>query len=841
MENSNSVLHESPANALTKASAFLKGLCGPALLVLAASASAVAQSGGAQFSTQEPTAGVATGTLYVFIPIVNSGGTLASLLQIQSASLGGTEALTPAMPALKGTMAPSAVTELELHFNAAPFTLGNRYLLTLRGTYQVGTSTYGFTVNRFITVQNFTAAGLLVLAHLESAEAINAELQKLPGIDYAQDNQTLLAFIRTRPEFSASGVNGTTVWAQFSDGKLLFVFNGDEPNSPGTGSGSASAPVRTASPTPGASGMRELLPRLAPAGGRARAQAASDPGPPTGLPVSRLAPLFTSFEAPNWGSVSAIDDIAQWLIKGGYNSGGAYIPASVANLKTIGHDDGVVFLWSHGGWGGGVSGQPNVYAVWTTDPVDPDLELVDPPDPDLQIPKGGKFPPLVWATALKEVVVNPVTNEQTKIFENHYAITSQFVTTYWKDKNGGFDPSAFVYVSACDSDNPIYDIVGSGDFKGAVLDAGAGVYAGWDDPVNHTVAGAAARLVFDRLLGADQFCYENGVPECEVGPAPGADADPPVYAQRPFDYESVQYDLTLHTWNGLPLSAKASAALSFTPNPGGSTFGLLAPSIMDMFEGTGLMLYITGNFGTTPGTVQLASSDLGCSWGSYVITCTLPPAGGGPVVVSVNDHMSNPAALTLWQAAWNLSVIGPGSIFESIDFNLQFRDDIRLYRPVIHNPPREPLATSLKFLKASTGTFSCSGQAAAGATTFSWVGSGSLSLFPPATKNDFFGYVAVVNSGIMNINVTGTETFCTGTENPPGVSGPVGIVFPSYFFLPLGTFPVTLDKDANILASPGTTGTNGWYWPPAPSAKGIVKWNMIVPAPDTAPDPHSPR
>jgi hypothetical protein len=835
MKNSNLVLHATPANGLAKAYACMKSLGAAAILALAASASAVAQSSGPQFSSNAPTAGIANGTLYVFIPIVNNGGTLASLLQIQSASLGGTAALTPVMPVLKGTMAPAAVTELELRFDAAHFLLGSRYLLTVRGTYQVGTSTYGFTVNRFLTVQDFTAAELLVLAHFESADAIEAELQSLPGIDFDKDNQTLLAFIRSRPEFSASGINGRAVWARFSDGKLILVTNGDRPNPLGGASGSGST---RASPALGASAMRELTPPQVAGPKMAPAQTASDPAPPTGLPVSLAAIFFTALDSPDWGVVDLINDIYPWLDDAGYSSG-PYILASVSNLKSIG-GQGVVFLNSHGGWAGGVAGQPNVFGIWTTTPRDFGLDLTDP---DLQIPEGGTFPPLVWMNGLKEVITDPVTNKKTKITEWHYAITPQFVTTYWKEENGGFDPSSFVFIDACDSDNPKYAVAGGGNFKEAVFNAGAGVYAGWTGQVLVSVAEGATKLVFDRLLGADKFCYENGVPACETGPAPGADADPPVYAQRPFDYASVQYDLTQHTWHGIPLSAPAGVALNFTPNPMGSTFGLLAPSIANMVESTGTSsdtLLILGNFGNAPGTVQLAGSDLSCSWGSYAITCTLPPAGGGPVIVSVNDHKSNPAALTLWQAPWNFSANGPGSIFESIVFNLQFRNDIRKYRRVIHKDPIEPQAGPFRLLSGSTGTFSCSGQAVYRGETFSWVGSGSISPLP-ARSNVLIGAVRLVDSRDMNIILDGSETFCTGTI--AGVSGPVGIGFPSLFAPLLSAFPVLLDKDANILASPGTgvtTTTAGWYFPPG-TAQGIVRWNKIAPAADTGPDPHSPR
>ncbi len=57
--------------------------------------------------------------------------------------------------------------------------------------------------------------------------AIKAKWESLPGVDSAADNTELLAFLRTRPEFSDSGIveGSSCVWATFNDGRLLILAN----------------------------------------------------------------------------------------------------------------------------------------------------------------------------------------------------------------------------------------------------------------------------------------------------------------------------------------------------------------------------------------------------------------------------------------------------------------------------------------------------------------------------------------------------------------------------------------------------------------------------------------
>lgn len=820
---------------------FVPAIVGTLLAVLAP---AYAQTGGPSFSTNTPMAGLANGTFYVFVQIVNDGATTASNVEATSATLGGVAATSPSFPTVHGSLVPTQSTALELHFDGSRFASGQRYLLTVRGTYQNGASSSGFAVNRFVTVQSFTGADLTILRHIEALDAVDAKFASLPGLSASQDNQSLLAFIQTRPEFSASGINDTTVWAQFADdGDQLLVVNGDRPGAPVTGSAVPLTSSTPAAVSSTATFMRaaRVAEHAATPGPGLQSVPSSGGGPPTGLPKSSTVRLLTAL-GPEWTEM--FGNLATVL--GNFNYATSSLRASVANLRGVG-GEGVLLFSSHGGAGAFAP----VYAVMTDDKI-PSVAIEMSSD-RTATPKA-----LVWM-AFKAGTQTNSQGVTVPLIENNYGITDRFVTKYWK-ANGGFDPSSLVFIDACDSSTQL-----AGNFQTAVFAAGAGVYAGWTGPVHNKVALYTAAFTFDRLLGADVFCPEDGAESCTDGPAAGGDASPAVYAQRPFDYASLIVDLPLHNTlagdpatepqtcpndqNPCPLSW-AGHALQFTPNAGGSTFGLLAPSIQNMFveetqvSGTHSTLFITGNFGNTPGAVTVNGQTLSaCQWTSLLINCTIPDSGtasGGPVQVTVDDHMSNEAALTAWQAPWNFTAAGPGSMFQASTFNLRFRADTRLYRPRIHNPPIEPQSMNLSLLTTSSGSASCSGTATSGGAVFSWAGNPAIPLFMRGSKGAYFtGVVRLVDSRHMTMSLTGASTFCSGTEVVSGLTlhGPVGIAFPTGFFIQ--DPPMTLDINANILAGkPKASG--GWAFPPG-MANAQLQWSQVTPAQGSGPDPKSPR
>jgi hypothetical protein len=107
--------------------------------------------------------------------------------------------------------------------------------------------------------------------------------------------------------------------------------------------------------------------------------------------------------------------------------------------------------------------------------------------------------------------------------------------------------------------------------------------------------------VFDRLLGANQFCPETN--PSSVQPCAAGKAEPPIFAQRPFDYAAVS--TTEFVWHDLGIFPNAESdhyglRLNFTPNKG-SSFGLLAPSISHLaMDESKQQLTICGIFGQDP-------------------------------------------------------------------------------------------------------------------------------------------------------------------------------------------------------------------------------------------------
>lgn len=111
---------------------------------------APAQTGPA-ISTLTPLAGASNGKLSISLPIENTGSGAAGGIQVTSATLGIAALLAPSLPFAVGDLAPGASYTLMLSFDVSRLTSGNKYLLTLRGTYTNGSATLGFSINRFIT------------------------------------------------------------------------------------------------------------------------------------------------------------------------------------------------------------------------------------------------------------------------------------------------------------------------------------------------------------------------------------------------------------------------------------------------------------------------------------------------------------------------------------------------------------------------------------------------------------------------------------------------------------------------------------------------------------------
>jgi hypothetical protein len=84
---------------------------------------------------------------------------------------------------------------------------------------------------RIVTRTNTPASSTIdVPARLQILDTINQEIASLPGDDGAADSQALFHFLSQRREFQTVGVSSdSSVWAQFTDGRLFVVVNNRPP------------------------------------------------------------------------------------------------------------------------------------------------------------------------------------------------------------------------------------------------------------------------------------------------------------------------------------------------------------------------------------------------------------------------------------------------------------------------------------------------------------------------------------------------------------------------------------------------------------------------------------
>jgi len=90
--------------------------------------------------------------LHSALPIVNNGAATAEKVLVTSIQLRGGVAIGPAPPAILGSIPPGSRTTLLADFAGASFIPDGRYLMTVSGTYTVGATTFGFTLNRELTI-----------------------------------------------------------------------------------------------------------------------------------------------------------------------------------------------------------------------------------------------------------------------------------------------------------------------------------------------------------------------------------------------------------------------------------------------------------------------------------------------------------------------------------------------------------------------------------------------------------------------------------------------------------------------------------------------------------------
>jgi hypothetical protein len=862
----------------------------PRVIVLAACCLGLAWDVSAQtgpvFSSQAPISGIVGNTFTVFLPVSNTGTTDATNVQVTSVALGHMSPTNLSLPQSIGTLAVRDHDTLDFQFDATLLTVGAHYLLTVRGTYQLGAQILGFAVNRFVMPSPATGVLLTEIQHWMALDTLELEANALPGLDRDSDNAALLTFIRNRSDFVDSDIDldSHSVWATFSDGRLIILGNDFNLTN--------SAPP---SSTPGA--VSAVLPRRQTTrqSPSMPVRALTMPSPqvpsftPNELPHSSVVRVISGVSGVGWTATStAIANISAWLTAQSYTQApGA--DASVASLKTTGKTtggEGVFFFITHGDMGGRNNRQ---YGLWTSTRAGIDGEMGldttgNPPgvtDADINGIPPNTPPTLI--TLLENEEFDLLTSKWRRKW--HYAITAQFVQTYFQN----FSQASFVFLVACNSSGAAAPVQ---TFQNALYKKNASVIAGWTSEVNVVKAPTTAQLIFDRLLGANQFALETLLTNSGEK-----------FNQRPFDYISASNDMGLH--DDCPNSdlqgdltcgtdEKTNAILLFNQNSSLTAehdiFGLLAPSIDQLLVDEGAIFdppnnfFLTGIFGAEAGEVTVGGTPPApgskttamtggrplstCfAWNAPRIACgDLPPSGDGSagnVQVTIRGHNSNIAQLTYWQGVFHYVAAGADSLKETVDFNVSFRSDIREHRPVIHYPPVEPseppsLYPVQAIYPVSVANYACGGQGiyvapfpGAIKATNTWNGSGQLILSQPPVSNPLNGFALggqFQSHTDLLFNLTGGTTVsseCQFTSVILGDNGPVTVMEPLFIFFPDLTSGLTAKLDpqtATILVPiPPPTGSEPCQPLINEPCSSTLNWEAITPLASTAPDPASPR
>lgn len=452
--------------------------------------------------------------------------------------------------------------------------------------------------------------GTIIPDHLDPPEDADAQivvaLRKLPELD------------------DVEAVPGG-VWAQFDDGEELFIINSrGETAFPDDAGGPDSSDYL--GETPGAGGLvfagREVAmdPGVAeqgwgpPPGTREHDAASSS------IPSSKRARLINTMGT---AFINSVPVLRPWLTNAGYD---VVVPSdgSVETLRGV-TGDGVVYFSGHGQIG------PDHVALWTTTPMDTNTVRRY----RAEIASGH----LTYGIAAVDRLPPPFPGGVgLTIRDKHLLVTERFVRDHWRPA-----PGALIYLDACHSfDHRLVDVL---------LHAPVNTEAviGWTDTTFDDLSTASTRFYFDRVLGA------NATPPYR---------NPP---QRPFDGASVLSAMAVvKRKNGLTFdtSAKLLAGIPVPPiaklqlrTRGTESTHVLRPSI----AAAGIQeladpgwLELTGDFGSTPGTVRFNGQSLPVQageWSSRRIRCDRPPDGAGfsgEIVVEVGGHRSNPRRITGW-------------------------------------------------------------------------------------------------------------------------------------------------------------------------------------------------
>jgi len=634
-------------------------------------------------------------------------------------------------------------------------------------------------------------------------DAIAAKYDTLPQTSIVDDANALLAFLRTRNEFSKSGIaRDNSVWARFTDGRPLVIMLNDVPLKP-----SAVQAIRSRSPLPTRSASGDALE----------------------IPASNKVYLVNTRE-PNDPAVTKVFD----NLENNYLPTSSYQPivieGTIEHLKVI-NNAGVLYNIGHAGLG--YKGLPRddpgtpEYAFGTLTPRTPGSDTTYSTELT-----NGEVGYLIEPTIVDRVTGMPLSRYK---LASGYFITDLFVTKYWT-----FSANSLFISDNCDG--------GSAEaqpFIQACFNKGLAAYIGWDNAVANSDANESALFLFDRILGYNDL---------------SAARQPEHPQQRPFDYFNILDQMatlprvsgsTFGTILGTTLTTSFSidsvgygfihgvkANLKDFQNQaeGKGNFGLLNPTISNavMIENLD-QIVLQGTFGSDPKTdshaVLIGGKDVTAqtTWTQERLTINNVPVSGagssGDISVSVRGHVSNVVQLTSWRGTFTAVQKRNGAEILTTTYNVHLRGILNFLRGTPGKDPLPPGADGILGLRSeadSTTTYDASGQddLESDLETISRVGPADIPVpaGEPTDPNRYsiFGLTLNLNTNPPRFQIGANATagdgkgiLVTHVYKPTGKTDT--LIYP-YIVSVSTDFSNSLDANYNIVAGSGGNDRNTITW-----------------------------
>ncbi|MEA2554074.1 MAG: hypothetical protein QOJ65_2250 [Fimbriimonadaceae bacterium] len=649
-----------------------------------------------------------------------------------------------------------------------------------------GGSTGGGPTTGTSTAGGTTGGTISPAARIAAITAVEEKAKEIGNTGTrASQNAALAAYMASRPEFEASGVDLTEcAWGRFKDGRILIVANN-----------------RTPQPTPAAIATSTIT----------RAPSNLD------LPNTTQARLLHSFGLGFDAGQSVISDLSTWLKANGYTmAGGAEGDARVNTLKQV-SGDGFFYFNTHGGRGRNRNGH-DLFAMQSSTLVSDAIEGLPEFQQDLDSSA------LVYMTARNgEKILGGLVDD----WDTRYAITANFVEKYMS-----FGKNSLLYFNVCYSGNTANQEA-AGGFIFACQKKGAGVVMGWTKTISSNTGFHAVRFLTDRLLGANVFEPETPKQRPFDWKSVLEQMKAKGIAAEPWGSELAAYPSPA---NDPILGSLAPSIMNMFVVEGQDT--LVIGGAFGADPGTDRLVTVGG----TPVTVKTWEP------GTITCTIPASGAGSsGDVVVRSKNRRSNTVQLSDWRMPVLYRWVDVGSLQRQIAFDLHFRADLHALRLKPGETPKPwsfgplPLAAA----KDSTATSSATGTAFAtsGGSRWdvTWTGGAPLAYsFTSVDDGNSFLCFGSVDPALKQIKLTlrgradhvmttvftdaeGHKTTQSQTITYDTAFGGAEFQVPvltldSQFRIVGGAVTKTTDSHGGAAATSGATATVRWTWPLTPAS-----------------------